>query len=152
MLYLEEPSPLFTAKLQSILYTLLLSLLLLLLLLLLPLPFIHCPHIHMLPHSRLPTHTLCTLRTYTSHTALLLQWQLQIRETMRTMSQVWRYLGFPLSYIYYIYWVIFCLSFQLTEYISYCYIMMLMNVLNLTMKCGTKVRYYIALKSSLKMA
>ena len=42
----------------------------------------HCPHVHMLPHSRSPTHTLCT---HTSHTALFLkgatpllqQWQLQ---------------------------------------------------------------------------
>ena len=49
LLYLEEPSPLFTDKLQPILYTLLLSLLLLLLLLLLPLPFIYCPHVRTAP-------------------------------------------------------------------------------------------------------
>ena len=50
---------------------------------------------------------------------------------------------------------LFCLSFQLTEDLSYCYIMLLINVLNLTMLCGTlrtKVRYYIAYKSNMKMA
>ena len=91
LLYLEEPLPLFTAKLQPILYTLLLSLLLLLLLLLLPLPFIHCPLIRTLPHSRLPTHTLHILCTHTSRTTLFLkgatplvqQWQLQMQKSHR---------------------------------------------------------------------
>ena len=38
----------------------------------------------------------------------------------------------------------FCLSFQLTEDISYCYIVLLINVLNLRGTLRTKVRYYIA--------
>ena len=51
-MYLVELSPLFTAKLQPIPYTLLLSLLLILLSLLLPLPFIYCLHIRTLPLTR----------------------------------------------------------------------------------------------------
>ena len=62
LLYLEELSPLFTAKLQPVLCTLLPSLLLLLLSLLLPLPFsqarMHAPSL-LLAHSHL-THTHLT--------------------------------------------------------------------------------------------
>ena len=82
LLYLEEPLPLFTTKLQPIVYTSLLSLLLLLLSLLLLLPFIHCPHAPSL--SLAYSHLTNFTHTYTSHTALFLkgatqllqQWQL----------------------------------------------------------------------------
>ena len=64
-------------------------------------------------------------------------------------SPMWKYFGFPVSYVDNVRVVnkkatvlqalqkldgrLFCLSFQLTEDISYCYIMLLINVLNLTM-------------------
>ena len=112
MLYLEEPSPLFTVKLETILYTLLLSLQLLLLSLLLPLPFIHCPHVGTLPHSRSPTHTLhahlthhpvpergdATLTTMATADAGDPSTELQ-PPPLSLKSPVWKYFGFSVSYL-----------------------------------------------------
>ena len=118
-----------------------------------PLPFIHCPQVCTLPHSRLPTHTL--------RAALLLEGAKVTRTTMTTAdagdpqteleppplslkSPVWKNFGFRVRYVDNICvvdkkassaetrWQVI-LSFQLTEYISYCYIILLINVLYFTM-------------------
>ena len=77
LLYLEEPLPLFTAKLKLILYTSMLSLLPLLLSPLIPLPFIHCRHARPLPPYKLYAHTSRTALFLKGAAQLLQQWQLE---------------------------------------------------------------------------
>ena len=103
LLYLEELSPLFTAKLQIILYTLLLLLLLLLLSLLLPLLFIHCLHVCMLSYSLTLAHSHFT-HTNLTHRPIPKRGYATLRtmataDALSLKSLVWHYFGFPLSYV-----------------------------------------------------
>ena len=141
-----ELSSFLTVKKQLVLHTL----------------FIHCLHIRTLPHSRSPTHALSTHTSAPPYSwkGLRHSYNNGNCRCRRPIDRTWTPSSFTEVAGVEVFWIsselcwqhlrcrqkshslqalqkldgrLFCLSFQLTEDISYCYIMLLINVLNLTM-------------------